>query len=124
MLLLPKFARGAHPHPFLQITLSSSHHVHVVHQTISHWVIELVDRNGSPGTAEDNVRHDDLVFERCTEGTCRTGTLVLDLATNSRHSLNLYAFKSCNLNRGVEHVSDEGSVLKDLEGVAICEEEL
>ncbi len=79
----------------------------------------------SVGLAEDNIAHENLVFECSSEGTFRSWSFVLDLeesngssviyfTTNSRDRTDLCPFKFGDLKITVEHIFDERRILVDL----------
>ena len=74
--------------------------------------------DGVPGTQEDDVRHEDLVFEGRSEVALGFGQGFLDLAADAGDCADRGAFELCDFKRRAEHVFDESGVFEDLVGVA------
>ncbi|KAH3947360.1 hypothetical protein HBI24_165190 [Parastagonospora nodorum] len=81
-------------------------------------IVEAAGLDGIPGTQEDDVAHEDFVFEGGAEVSFGFGKGALDLAADTGDGADGGAFEFCDFERGFEHVFDEGGVLEDLVRVA------
>ncbi|KAH6262618.1 hypothetical protein HBI41_125290 [Parastagonospora nodorum] len=80
-------------------------------------IVEAAGLDGIPGTQEDDVAHEDFVFEGGAEVSFGFGKGALDLAADTGDGADGGAFEFCDFERGFEHVFDEGGVFEDLVGV-------
>jgi len=80
---------------------------------VGHRVVEAVGFDGIPCSKEDNIAHEDLVFECGSEVTFWFAEGFLDLAPNSGDGFDGCAFKFGDFDCGGEHVFDESCILED-----------
>jgi len=86
---------------------------------VGHRVVEAVGFDGIPCSKEDNIAHEDLVFECGSEVTFWFAEGFLDLAPNSGDGFDGCAFKFGDFDCGGEHVFDESCILEDFVGVPV-----
>jgi len=81
-------------------------------------VVEAVRAHGVPGAQEDDVAHEDLVFEGCTVMAFGLAEGFLDLTPDAGDGADGGAFELGDFERRAEHVLDECRVLEDFVWVA------
>mmetsp|Transcript_16107 Transcript_16107/g.51398 ORF Transcript_16107/g.51398 Transcript_16107/m.51398 type:complete len:351 (+) Transcript_16107:414-1466(+) len=109
--LRPHLGRAAHARVALAVR----------HQQVADGVVQGGLRHGHPRLEQDQVRTEQLVLKRGAEAAVVGLERALHLPADTRDGAYGCAFKLGDLERGGEHVLDEGSVLEDLEG---CSDQL